>query len=247
MKILLFSTPEERARGLQHTSPLKEDERALFIEPEPRTVTIHNRNVDYEIIVSFYDKNGRLLKMENLPKFNGVVHQITENDVKYIIEKTAGLSRVIPKTTKGAKALRGILASASKKSKKFVEKKWKPVDPIGLKTRRLPYIFQATEFDLRNAANYSRGKVRRLAGQVGTRPDRVVAGAADLANTALVPFGAPYVPIFKTHVAGELVAKKGVKLTKKVAPKALTTAKRIKDKATTIMYDILSYAQTLPK
>lgn len=219
-KIRVFSTPKERAMGLQFSEPMPKGEVALFIEDHPRTVTFHNKNVNFDIVIKFFNNNGELIKVDYLPKYSSGLKQVSCEDAKYILEKTAWYAKHIPKNALG-KPVRTTIAFMAKKFKRFIDAL--PEASLNQANAELT--------GLAAGINETVAGARRLGQQALTTPD---IGAVQILSYATLPqqvaaFGMPVMGLTEAYIAGRVAIPKVFKSMRPIVTKSKSLGKKVKD------------------
>ncbi|HNW88080.1 MAG TPA: DUF192 domain-containing protein [Bacteroidales bacterium] len=219
-KIRVFSTPEERAMGLQFSEPMPKDEIALFIEDHPKTVTFHNKNVDFDIVIKFFNDKGELIKVDHLPKYSSGLKQISCDNTKYILEKTAWYAKHIPKNALG-KPTRTAIAFMAKKFKRFID----VLPEASLNQANAELIGLAA------GINSAVSGARRLGQQAITTPD---IGAVQVLSYATLPqqvaaFGMPVMGLTEAYIAGRVAIPKVFKSMRPIIKKSKSLGQKAKN------------------
>jgi uncharacterized membrane protein (UPF0127 family) len=100
---LLADTDGKRKKGLMYSSPLNDNECALFIFPKKANHSFWNRNVSYPLDIIFCDDNFKIVEIKKMNKFSDKPCSANNNNVKYVIEMTHGSLK--PEIKKGDKVV----------------------------------------------------------------------------------------------------------------------------------------------
>lgn len=88
MKVVIFRTMAEKARGLQYISPIPPDTLFKFLNVSPGTV-FHSRNVTEPFAIFFMNADSQVLKAEVMTPPNDT--QEAPSGTAYVLEVKMGM------------------------------------------------------------------------------------------------------------------------------------------------------------
>jgi uncharacterized membrane protein (UPF0127 family) len=87
---LTADTDEKRAKGLMFSTPLDDDEVALFIFPHMGRHAFWNKNVSYGLTLAFINDSGKIVDIADMDAYSTKSVAPSTSDVKFVVEAAQG-------------------------------------------------------------------------------------------------------------------------------------------------------------